>query len=130
MSKKPTQLIIENVVLPATTHDRYLCYPQDIKELLQVADGTQCEEMVGTVQRIVYSYDKMPDETYRAVLRALRGGGEKTVAYLPDDSETGELVTSRFLVESITQPSLQFYLGESPRWHQLGFVLREAEPHA
>lgn len=130
MSKKPTQLIIENVALPATTHDRYMSYPLDLKELLQMADGTQCEELVGVVQCIVYSYDKMPDETYRAVLKALRGGGAKTVAYLPDNSETGELVTGRFLVDSITQPTLQFYMDGQPRWHNFGFTLREAEPHA
>lgn len=126
---KPTQLIVNNVLCPTTTRDRYYSYPELLRETLTMADGTMVEEVVGVVQRIGYSYDKMDDETYKLLLSAVRGGGVKTVAYLPDDLSE-ELVTSRFIVESITQPTLQFYLGGVPRWHNFGFVLREAEPHA
>lgn len=126
---KPTQLIVNNVLCPTTTRDRYYSYPELLRETLTMADGTMVEEVVGVVQRIGYSYDKMDDATYKLLLSAVRGGGVKTVAYLPDDL-SGELVTSRFIVESITQPTLQFYLGGVPRWHNFGFVLREAEPHA
>lgn len=126
---KPTQLIINGVRCPATTRDLYQSYPEDQKELLTMADRTMVEEVVGVVQRISYSYDKMDDDTYKALLAALRGGGVKTVSYLPDDTST-ELVTSRFLVTSISQPSLQFYIDGKPRWHNFGFTLREAEPHA
>lgn len=129
MSNKPIQLIINDVRCPTTTRDRYQSYPQTLKETPAMADGTMTEEVVGIVQRISYVYDKMDDATYKALLTALRGGGVKTVSYLPDDGST-ELVTSRFLVESITQPTLQFYLDGVPRWHNVGFTLREAEPHA
>lgn len=127
--KKPTQLIIDGVRCPCTTRDRYQSYPEEQKELLTMSDRTMVEEVVGIVQRISYSYDKMDDTTYRALLAAVRGGGVKTVNYLPDDGST-ELVTSGFLVESISQPTLQFYRGGVPRWHNFGFTLREAEPHA
>lgn len=126
---KPIQLTINNVLCPTTTRDRYYSYPEVLRETLTMADGTMVEEVVGIVQRIGYSYDKMDDETYKLLLGVVRGGGVKTVAYLTDDL-SGELVTSRFIVESITQPTLQFYKGGVPRWHNFGFVLREAEPHA
>lgn len=125
---KPIQLIVDNVLCPTTTRDRYSSYPETLRETLTMADGTMVEEVVGTVQRITYSYDKMDDGTYLQLLAAVRGGGVKTVSYLPDDGD--ELVTSRFLVESITPPTLQFYLSGRARWHNFGFVLREAEPHA
>lgn len=126
---KPVQLIINGVTCPTTTQDRYSSYPDELRETLTMADGTMVEEIVGVVQRISYSYDKMPDETYKRLLSVIRGGGLKTVVYLPDDLSE-ELVTSRFLVESITQPTLQFYKNGVPRWHNFGFALREAEPHA
>lgn len=125
---KPTQLIVENVLCPPTTQDRYQSYPEDLKETLEMADRSMVEELAGVVQIISYSYDKMDDGTYRQLLAAVRGGGVKTVSYLPDNGD--ELVTSRFLVTSITQPTLQFYKGGLPRWHNFGFTLREAEPHA
>lgn len=125
---KPTQLIVENVLCPTTTQDRYQSYPEDLKETLEMADRSMVEELAGVVQIISYSYDKMDDATYRQLLAAVRGGGVKTVSYLPDNGD--ELVTSRFLVTSITQPTLQFYKGGLPRWHNFGFTLREAEPHA
>lgn len=126
---KPTQLIINGVRCPCTTRDRYASYPYEIKERLTMADGTMVEEIVGIVQRISYSYDKMDDATYKALLAAVRGGGEKEVSYLPDDTST-ELAAGRFLVESVTQPTLQFYVGGVPRWHNFGFTLREVSPHA
>lgn len=126
---KPIQLIVNNVLCPTTTRDRYLSYPDELRELLTMSDGTMVEEVVGVVQRISYSYDKMDDGTFKLLLAAIRGGGVKTVTYLPDDLSE-ELVTSRFLVESITQPTLQFYRDGVPRWHNFGFTLREAEPHA
>lgn len=126
---KMTQLIVDGVVCPPTTRGRYYSYPEELKELLTMADGTMVEEVVGVIQRISYSYDQLPDETYAALLAAVRGGGVKVVNYLPDDGST-ELVTGKFLVESIAQPTLSFFLGGKPRWHNFGFTLREAEPHA
>ena len=63
------------------------------------------------------------------LLRVLRGGGVKTVSYLPDDGTT-ELVTSQFLVETLPNPTLQFYINQTPRWHNVAFTLIEVRPHA
>ena len=106
---KPIQLIINDVRCPTTTRDRYHATPVDYKELLQMADRSWSEEVVGTSTRIVYSYDKMEDGTYQELLRVLRGGGVKTVSYLPDDGTT-ELVTSQFLVETSLRRMLYFGL--------------------
>ena len=127
MRNQPIQLIVNDVRCPTTTRDRYYSYPETQRELLTMADRSMVEEVIGTVQRVAWSYDKMDDGTYRQLLAAIRGGGIKTVSYLPDNGT--DLVTSRFLVESITQPTLQFYLNGAPRWHNFGFTLREVEPH-
>lgn len=126
---KPIQLIINDVKCPTTTRDRYSATPVDHRELLQMADRSWSEEVIGTGLRITYSYDKMADSVYQELLSVLRGGGVKTVSYLPDDGST-ELVTSRFLVETLPRPTLQFYLNQTPRWHNVAFTLIEVEPHA
>ena len=89
--------------------------------------GRMTEEVRGHVQKIVYSYDYMGDAKCREVLKALRSKGPKIVAYLPDDGD--EMVSSTFLVESMTQPALAFFKGDIPKWHNLSFVLREVKPH-
>lgn len=122
------QLIINDVLLPTTTRDRYSCYPEDLKEQLTMISGRVVEEVRGTVQKITYSYDYMGDAKCREVLGVLRSRGVKTVAYLPDNGD--ELVTSTFLVESITQPTLAFFQGGVAKWHNLAFTLREVKPHA
>lgn len=125
---KPTQLIINGVILPTTTHDRYKSYPTELKEQLTMIAGNIVEEVRGNVQIIEYSCDAMPDQKYKEVLAVLRGKSTLSVAYLPDDGTT-ELVTSRFVVQSFTPPSLSFYDRGVPKWHNLSFVLREERPH-
>jgi hypothetical protein len=128
MSKKLTQLIVNDVACPPTTRDRYQAYEMELKELLTMADNSVSEEVVGLAWRVIYSYDRMSDETYTALRAALRGGGVKRVSFLPNDTGT-QLLSGEFLVESITQPTMQFFVGGKPVWHNLGFVLREVAPH-
>lgn len=125
---KPVQLIINDVLLPTTTHDRYQCYQETLKEQITMISGRMVEEVRGVVQKISYSYDYMGDAKCREVLGVLRSRGPKTVAYLPDDGD--ELLTSTFLVESITQPTLAFFRDGTAKWHNLAFTLREVKPHA
>lgn len=125
---KPIQLIINGVRCPTTTRDRYRSYEVEAKEVLQMADYSVTEEVVGLIQKIEYSYDKMSDELWQLLRAELYRRGPKTVSYLPDDG-TVELVTSSFIVESITPPSLNFYMNGVPKWHNLAFTLREVAPH-
>lgn len=123
-----TQLIIDGVVLPVTTRDRYQSFPETLSRQVVMISGRVTEETRGSVQRIVYSYDYMGDAKCREVLNVLRSRGAKTVSYLPDNGD--DLVTSTFLVESITQPTLAFFKGGVAKWHNLAFVLREVKPSA
>lgn len=122
------ELIVNDTLFPTSTHDNYSAYEVDLKEVLNMADGSVSEELVGQVWRIEYAYDYMGMEKLRECLGVLRGGGVKTVSFTPDDSD--ELVTSQFLVESLTAPSLAFVRKSQGKWHNISFVLREVRPHA
>ena len=125
---KPIQLIINDVLLPTTTHDRYSAPEVDLKEQIEMISGRVVEEQRGKVWQITYSYDYMGDAKCREVLAALRSRGAKTVSFLPDNGT--EMQTGRFLVTSLTPPTLNFYSGGAPKWHNLAFTLREVRPHA
>lgn len=122
------ELIINETLFPTSTHDNYSAYDVDLKEILTMANGSVSEEVVGKVWKVEYSYDYMGVEKLRECLAVLRGGGVKTVSFLPDNSD--ELITSRFLVESLSAPSLAFVRKNQGKWHRLSFTLREVDPHA
>lgn len=122
------ELIVNDTLFPTSTYDNYSAYEVDLKEVLNMANGSISEELVGQVWRIEYSYDYMGVAKLRECLGVLRGGGVKTVSFMPDDSD--ELVTSKFLVESLTAPSLAFVRKNQGKWHKISFVLREVDPHA
>jgi hypothetical protein len=121
-----TQLIINGTILPLVNHDKYKCYPQDLAEQIEMISGRVVQEVRGTVQIIEWSYDKMPDETYRSLLGGLRGG-EMTVTYLPDDSDT--MQTSKFICTEYPAPTFAFARNGKALWHNVSFKLREARPH-
>ena len=123
----PTQLIIDDVLFPTSTHDNYSAYEVELKEQLEMADRSITEETSGWIWRVEYSYDYMGMEKLRGCLRVLRAGGVHTVSFLPDDAD--ELKTARFFVESLSAPSLAFIRAGYGKWHKLSFVLREVEPH-
>jgi hypothetical protein len=121
-----TQLIINSAVLPQTSHDKYKCYPQDLTEQIEMVSGRCVQEVRGTVQIVEWSYDKMTDEAYKAILSALRGG-EASVTYLPDDSDT--MRTSKFICTEYPAPTFAFSHDGKAVWHNVAFKLREARPH-
>lgn len=126
---RPAQLIIGGIKFPTQTRDRYRAYETELKEQLAMVDGSMVEEVVpGKVQIIEYSCDAMSDSLYRLALAALRAPGPLSVAYLPDDGSQ-ELRTSTFFVTAFTPPSLSFFRGTQPLWHNMSFTLREARPH-
>ena len=49
-----TQLIINSVVLPKTSGDKYRCYPTKLTEQLEMISGRVVTEIRGTVQVIEY----------------------------------------------------------------------------
>ena len=122
-----TQLIINGILLPETSRDKYQCYPGELSVNVEMISGRTVREVRGHVQYIVWSYDYMGNELWRQLAQVLRGNTSITVAYLPDDGD--ELVSGEFLVESITQPTFAFSRGGVGLWHNVGFTLREVRPH-
>lgn len=122
-----TQLIINGILLPETSRDKYQCYPGELSINVEMISGRTVREVRGHVQYIVWSYDYMGNELWRQLAQVLRSNTSITVAYLPDDGD--ELVSGEFLVESITQPTFAFSRGGVGLWHNVGFTLREVRPH-
>lgn len=89
--------------------------------------GRRVIESRGKVWKASYQFDTMGNEKLRQVLAVLRSGAPFLATVLPDISD--ETVTSTFLVESITQPTFAFEADGKAVWHNLGFTIREEEPH-
>lgn len=121
------QLILNGVLLPRSSHDRYSCWEEDLSVQVDMISGRRVIESRGKVWKASYQFDTMGNETLRQVLSVLRSGAPFIATVLPDISD--EPVTSTFLVESITQPTFAFEADGKAVWHNLGFTLREEEPH-
>ena len=85
-----TQLIINSVVLPKTSGDKYRCYPTKLTEQLEMISGRVVTEIRGTVQVIRYAY-RMPDvPEYNFAYKAACGSNPPADGMLPDSSaDTG-----------------------------------------
>ena len=57
----------------------------------------------------------------------LRSGKPFQAIFLPDDADAK--ITATVFVESLTQPTFAFTSHGVPRWHNVGFTLREVRPH-
>jgi len=122
-----TQLVINGVILPETSKNKYRCYPAELRQTVDMISGRRVNEIRGFVQMIEYSYDYMGAELGNTILQILRSGKPISVGYLPDNSDTIE--NSEFWVESLTPPSFAFSKKGVPYWHNLAFILREVKPH-
>lgn len=122
-----TQLIINGITLPETSHDKYQCYPAPLGQQLEMISGRIVVEARGNVQKITYSYDYMGDALMRPLLAVLRGGDVIDVKYLPDNSS--EMAIGSFIVESLTNPTFAFSKSGKAYWHNIAFTLREVKPH-
>ncbi len=122
-----TQLIIDGLVLPVTSRDKYSCYEEDLVSRQEMASGRMVTELRGKVQMITWSYDYLGDALCRPLLNVLRSGGSFEVSYLPDTGD--EMVTSRFIKTSLTNPTFAFGRGGKAYWHNIAFTLREVTPH-
>ena len=121
-------LIVNDILVPEPDFDGYHAWEDTLREQITMISGRMVEEVRGKVWRIDYTSDRMSDSETRRLLAALRANGSKTVAFLPDNGD--ELLTSSFLVESLTPPALAFFDGTEPVWTGLSFSLREVKPHA
>lgn len=127
MSLATPQLIINGLVLPVTSRDKYSCYEEDLGSQLEMVSGRMVTELRGKVQRITWSYDYLPDEIVRPLLATLRSGGSFPVQYLPDTAD--QLGSGQFLKTALTNPTFAFGRGGKAYWHNIAFSLREVSPH-
>lgn len=124
---RTTQLILDGVALPYVSGDRYSAHPAALSRQVEMVSGRVVSEDRGQVWRITYSADYISDDIYRAALGVLRSGKPFQAVFLPDDAD--DKIPATVLVESLTQPTFAFTSHGVPRWHGLGFTLREVRPH-
>lgn len=122
-------LIVNDILLPEPDIDGYHAYEDVLKVQLTMISGRMVEEVRGVVWRVDYTSGAMVDSTRRLALAALRSQRPVTAVFLPDNGT--ELISSAFLVESLTPPVLAFVDDDgTPVWTGLAFSLREVRPHA
>lgn len=122
-----TQIIIDGIVLPQTSRDRYSCHPVLLGEQIEMISGRIVQEIRGSVFEARYSYDYMGNELCRSILTVLRSGKSFRASVLPDDSD--ELISSEFVCTSLNNPVFAFSKSGTPYWHNFSFVIREVKPH-
>lgn len=122
-----TQLVINGITLPETSHDKYTCYPAELGTEIEMISGRIVSEIRGVVQMIHYEYDYFPSELWRALAAVLRSGRSFSVSYLPDDGDA--LVTGTFRRTKLKEPSFAFSRDGKAYWHGINFTLREERPH-
>ena len=121
------QLILNGILLQESSKDRFSCWEEDLSVQVDMISGRRVVETRGKIWKASYSFDYMGNEKLRQVLAVLRSGGPFLASVLPDNSD--EMVSSYFLLDSITQPTFAFSKGGVGLWHNLAFTLREVEPH-
>lgn len=127
-----TQINLDNVLpLPEVSRDNYSCWEELLSVQVDMISGRRVIERRGKVWKASYSYDYMGNDQMRLALEILRRGEPIVATVLPDNAD--EPVTSKFVVESLSPPSMAFSKrkgdSEAAYWHKISFVLREEKPH-
>lgn len=122
-----TQLVLESKPLPEVWNDRYACWEETLSVQVDMISGRRVVEERGMVWKVKWSYDYLDNDTTQALLAILRSRKPILAAALPDNGT--EMISSMFVVESLTNPTFLFDDNGTPCWGGLGFVLREEEPH-
>lgn len=126
-----TQIIINGLLLPEVSFDRFSCWEETLTRQADMISGRRVVEAIGTrckVWRVRWSCDCLEDALWRPLAATLRSGAPFIASVLPDDRD--ELVTSSFLAESSTPPTFLIEDGGRAVWHGVAFTLREEYPHA
>ena len=121
------QMILNGILLPRSSHDRYSCWEEDLSVQVDMISGRRVIESRGKVWKASYQFDTMGNETLRQVLSVLRSGAPFIATVLPDIRD--ETITTSFLVESLTPPTFAFEADGKAVWHNLAFTIREEIPH-
>ena len=125
-----TQLIISGITMPEVSKNKYKAEEVPLSITTEMISGRVTIEERGKVWRITSAYNYLydPDGTMLAtLLNTLRSSKPFVAAFLPDNGV--DMLSSTFIVTSLTSPSMSFSAGGIPYWTGLSFVLREEEPH-
>lgn len=128
------QIILNNqIYLPRRSNDNYACWEEELSETMVMISGRMVKELRNQGKRYKVwktkcTYDALDEATYRAALTILRSGKAFSASVLPDNAD--EMVSSTFLVESLTPATFAFEKNGKAVWHGLAFQLREVNPHA
>lgn len=118
-----TQMIINNITLPQTSFDKYLCYPVELGENIRMISGRLVSEIRGTYWRIEYTYDKLKDDVMRTLLPVLRSNDTLQVWFLSPDSN--EMANGNFKCVEKPAPTFAFAKNGAGLWHNFHFVLEQ-----
>lgn len=122
------QLILDGIYLPESKYDKFSCWEEPQVVSVDMISGRRVQEIRGgKLWKASYSFDSMGTAKLRQVLAVLRSGQAFPAVILPDSSD--DMVSSRFVLETITQPTYAFSVNGKGVWHNLAFTIREVEPH-
>ena len=124
-----TQLILDGVYMPQRSNGAYACWEAELSQQVEMISGRAVKEYRGKVWRASASYDYLDQETYTAALAVLRRGKAFSANVLPDNG-TDSMVSSTFIVESLTPATFGFTDKGKAVWRGLAFQIREVKPHA
>lgn len=125
-----TQLIIDGITMPEVSKNKYKAEEVPLSVITEMISGRVTIEERGKVWQITSSYQHLydPDGTILpSLLNKLRSSRPFLVTFLPDNGT--ELISSTFIVTSLTSPSMNFSAGGIAYWTGLAFTIREEEPH-
>ena len=118
------------IVMPEVKNGAFSCYPDMLRQNIEMISGRIVTEIRGTVYRVTADYSDyyFTNDFWVPLSAILRSGASFSCEVLPDDAAA--TVTTTMMVESITPPSFQFGRNGTPYWTGLKFNLREVSPHA
>lgn len=123
----PVQIVLGNELpMPNAGFDKYKCWEEMLSVQVDMISGRRVSERRGKVWRASYQADYIDSDTLKAALAMLHSGAPIVCTVL---TPQGGTVTSSFLVDSITRPTLMGFDGAEPIWRGLAFELREETPH-
>ena len=137
-----TQLILDvggyEVILPESQKNGYSIKEETLSESIQMISGRTVREYRGKVWAVSYQYGYFSGTDMQRVIAACEKGMKQSITCCVLTHESGELVTSNFIVTSFERPKFMWSRiatenGEEktvPMWADFSVNLREVSPHA
>ncbi len=122
-----TQIILDGIPLPEVSNGKYAAWEELLSVQVEMISARMVTEIRGKVWKATWSYDYLDNDMTSRILAVLRSGKPFVASVLPDNG--GKMISSIFLVESLTRPTFLCSDNGAPIWHGLAFTIREVNPH-